>query len=334
MKRFSILFLVMIMVFGFMQVGQALEPGKLVVYTTVSDAVVSVLIKEFENETGIKVDLITAGAGELLKRVEAERENPQGDILWGAAMASITAIDSSIFSPYVSIHNDDLYEAYRNVDGLLTSYALATRCLLVNKNLIGDIEIKGYSSLLNEKLKGQIAAVDPSASSSGYGHLVNQLYVMGDGDPESGWAYVKEFVKNLDGKLLNSSSSVWKGVVDGEYTVGLTYEEVAMAAVRDGAPVEIVFVEEGVYIDPTCVAIIEGGANKENAQIFIDFLMSKQAQDMFTGLNLRGTRMDLEFSDILKDTGLIKQAEIDSMHASEMKVAWLEMFKEIFTDVE
>lgn len=334
MKRLVVFLLALTLVFSLVQSTHSENPGKLIVYTTVSDAVVSALVKEFENETGIAVELITAGAGELLKRIEAEKENPQGDILWGAAMASISAADPSLFAPYVSIHDREVYEPYRNNDGYMTSYALATRCLLVNKNLIGDIGIEGYASLLKEELKGQIAAVDPSASSSGYGHLVNQLYVMGDDDPESGWTYVTEFVKNLDGKLLNSSSSVWKGVIDGEYTVGLTYEEVAMAAVRDGAPVEIIFVEEGVYIDPTCVAMINGGYNNVNAQNFIDFLMSKQAQDMFAGLNLRGTRMDLEFSDVLKDTATIKQAKIDSKYASEMKSVWLDKFKDVFTDVE
>lgn len=141
-------------------------------------------------------------------------------------------------------------------------------------------------------------------------------------------------MKNLDGKLLNSSSSVWKGVVDGEYTVGLTYEEVSMAAVKDGAPVDIVFVEEGVYIDPTCVAIVAGSPNRTNAEKFLDFLISKEAQDLFADLNLRGTRMDLEFSNVLKDTATIKQAPIDSGHASEMKSAWLEKFKDVFTDAE
>ena len=53
------------------------------------------------------------------------------------------------------------------------------------------------------------------------------LYAKGkDGDPMSpeAWAYVDNFIKNVDGKFLNSSGAVHKGAADGEYTVGLTWK--------------------------------------------------------------------------------------------------------------
>ncbi len=35
----------------------------------------------FEAQTGIKIEIVTAGTGELLKRVEAEQSSPLGDVL-------------------------------------------------------------------------------------------------------------------------------------------------------------------------------------------------------------------------------------------------------------
>ena len=81
--------------------------------------------------------------------------------------------------------------------------------------------------LLNPALKGQIAFNDPTTSSSSFEQLVNMLYAMGDGNPENGWDYVEKLYANLDGKLLGTSSAVYKGVADGEYTVGLTFESAA-----------------------------------------------------------------------------------------------------------
>ena len=217
----------------------AFAEEKLVIYTTVSKGVVSELVPMFEKETGIKVEIVRAGVGELIKRIQSEKDNPLADVLWGSALASLQAAGEPYFEHYVSANNDAMVDRYKNVEGWVTRHSLAVRCLLVNKNLIGDIPVTGYADLLNPALKGKISHVDPSASSSGYGHLCNMLFAMGGNDLDKGWEYVDKFCANLGNKLLNSSSAVWKGVNDGEYTVGLTYEEVALQSVKSGAPVKI-----------------------------------------------------------------------------------------------
>lgn len=310
---------------------------KLVIYTTVSEATVEAVVKEFEAQHNIKVEFVTAGVGELLKRIESEKDNPLGDVIWGAALSSIQAYDQDLFVNYVSENDEFTFDEYKNTTGYYTVYALAVRCFLVNENLIGDIEVKGYQDLLQDELKGQIAMVDPSASSSGYGHLSNMLFDMGkDGDPESdeAWAYVEAFANALDGKLLNSSSGVWKGVADGEYTVGLTYEEVALQAVKDGYPTRIVFAEEGAFNEPTSLAIINGAKNLTNAKLFVDFVTSYEIQSMMSNeLNLRGARTDLDFDDAFVNTADIIMADADSAVASAKKSEWLDAFQDIWTRV-
>ncbi|MCQ4833539.1 iron ABC transporter substrate-binding protein, partial [Hungatella sp. SL.1.14] len=37
--------------------------------------------------------------------------------------------------------------------------------------------------------------------------------------------YVEDLFTNIDGKIIESSSGVYKGVADGEYLVGLSYED-------------------------------------------------------------------------------------------------------------
>jgi ABC-type glycerol-3-phosphate transport system substrate-binding protein len=56
------------------------EEKVLVVYTARSEELNKAVISEFERETGITVELVTAGTGELLKRAESEKDNPLGDI--------------------------------------------------------------------------------------------------------------------------------------------------------------------------------------------------------------------------------------------------------------
>ena len=60
------------------------EEPVLVVYTARSEALNNAVIPEFEKDTGIKVEVVVAGTGELLKRAQSEKDNPLGDIFWVA----------------------------------------------------------------------------------------------------------------------------------------------------------------------------------------------------------------------------------------------------------
>ena len=313
----------------------AFAEEKLVIYTTVSKGVVSELVPMFEKQTGIKVEIVRAGVGELIKRIQSEKDNPLADVLWGSALASLQAAGEPYFEHYVSVNNDAMVDRYKNVEGWVTRHSLAVRCLLVNKNLIGDIPVTGYADLLNPALKGKISHVDPSASSSGYGHLCNMLFAMGGNDLDKGWEYVDKFCANLGNKLLNSSSAVWKGVNDGEYTVGLTYEEVALQSVKSGAPVKIVYMKEGCFVEPNCTAIIKNAKNLENAKKFIDFLTGKEAQSMLINkLNLRSVRKDVEMGADFTATEDIPLFSADTSMSGKMKKAWLAKFKDLFIQYE
>ncbi|MDZ5016664.1 extracellular solute-binding protein, partial [Clostridium perfringens] len=185
--------------------------------------------------------------------------------------------------------------------------------LLVNKNLIGNIKIKGYKDLLNPELKGKIAASDPATSSSSFAQLTNILLAMGgDYTSDAGWNYVKSLVANLHGKVANGSGAVHKSVADGEFVVGLTYEDPSVSYVKNGGNVEVVYPEEGaVFLDPGS-AIIKGAKNMDNAKLFMDFLTSKKAQDAFgTQLTIRPLRKDAELADYMKPLKDIKLLEED-----------------------
>jgi len=289
------------------------DSGKVVVYSPNTEDIIQTIIPMFEKETGIKVEIISAGTGELLKRIESEQENPQGDVLFGGSKATVRA-KKDLFEEYVSVNDEYMLDDHKNVDGFLTPFTADGSCILVNKDLIGDIKIEGYEDLLNPELKGKIASADASNSSSAFAQLTNQLMAMGgDYESQEGWDYVEKLLENLDGKILNSSSAVHKGVADGEYVVGLTYEDPSAAYVRDGANVEIVYPKEGaVYLDAG-VAVIKDAKNMENAKKFVDFCISQEAQDAFgSQLTNRPLRDGAKVGDYMtpfEDINVIKEDE-------------------------
>jgi iron(III) transport system substrate-binding protein len=203
---------------------------------------------------------------------------------------------------------------------------------MVNTKLLGNIKMEGYQDVINPALKGKIAFADPAKSSSSFEHLVNMLYAMGKGDPEKGWTYVSDLAKNLDGKLLSGSSAVYKGVADGEYTVGLTFEEGAANYVTAKAPVRIVYMKEGVISKHDAAAIIKGAKNPENAKKFINFIAGKEVQTMIAHqLNRRSVRADVPASDSLLPLASILLIKDNEEIVNKNKRAWLEKFKDIYT---
>ena len=304
----------------------------LVVYCPHPLEFINPVVSEFEDRTGIRVQVQTGGTGELLRMAEAGEE-PKCDILWGGSLS--TALPKrKLFEPYTSVNEDMIQEDYKNEEGKMTRFTDIPSVLMVNTNLIGDIEIKGYGDLLNPELKGKIAMCDPSTSSSAYEHLINMIYAMGDGDPEQGWDYVEDFCRNLDGTLLKGSSAVYKGVAEGRFVVGLTFEEGAAHYVADSEPVKLVYMEEGVVSTPDVVCIMKGTGHAAAARAFVDFVTGKDAQTMIaTTLDRRSVRTDVGEPAYLPDKGEIHIIYCDKNVVRDNKYQWLARFSDIFNSV-
>lgn len=309
--------------------------NKLVIYSPNSEDIINTIIPMFEQETGIEVELVSAGTGELLKRIETEAGNPNGDIMFGGSKAQMLG-NGDLFEEYTSKNNDNMLEGHQNVGGFLTPYGADGSVILVNTDLIGDIEINGYEDLLNPELKGKIAAADPASSSSAFAQLTNMLLAMGgDYTSDEGWNYVEELVKNLDGKVASGSGNVHKGVADGEYTVGLTYEDPALSYVRDGAPVEVVYPEEGTVFLDAGVEIIKDAKHLDNAKAFADFITSEKAQNAFAQeLTIRSLGKDVEIADYKKPLEEINIIEEDEEYVEEHRSEIVDTYKDVFTGAQ
>lgn len=270
---------------------------KLVIYSPHSTDFIWPILQRFEEESQIEVEVISGGTGTLLERINEESKNPQADLIWGGTIALLES-NSDLFQSYYSINEKDIIKEYRNDTGVATSFTLVPSVLIVNTDLCKDIPIEGYEDLLNESLKGKIAHCIPDKSSSAYEQVINILNAMGKGNPDNGWGYMEKLMKNLDGQLLTSSSQVYESVVEGKNYVGLTYEERAIKNMLEGAPVKVVYMKEGVICRADGAAIIHNAPHVENAKKFIDFITSREAQEIVAEkLNRRPIREDVKLDE-------------------------------------
>lgn len=299
--------------------GSDENSGTLVVYSTQTAEITNYFTEQFQKETGITVEVVAGGGSEIIKRVEAEQANPLGDIVWSIGTESMDA-QKHLFQPYESPELAHFNPGFVDSEYRWTCDFVMPFVIIYNKDMISEDQLpEGWADLVNPAYKGQIAFADPMKSGSSYTQVATFISVFGKGD--EAWDFMKEFIINLDDKLLQGSTDVPKRVSDGEYMLGLTSETFANEFIRAGANIGIIYPKEGTVPYSTALGIIDGAPNAENAQKFMDYMLSQAVeQDMTNKFYKRSVR-----DDVTSPEGL---AEMESINFIDYDLSWAAQEKE------
>ncbi len=312
--------------------------GNLVLYSSANDEEYYMIVDAFQAKyPNINIQVVQGGTGELLARETAEAANPQADVQFGGLSYSHSVSYADLWEEYVSPNNENLPEAFRAANNKVTLKSLNLQVLLVNRALESDLgfEISTLDDILRPELKGRISFADPNLGSTAYKWLTTILYVKGNGNPESdeAWGFVEALIQNLDGKLANSTGTAHRSVRDGEYTVGFTSESNANAYIEEGFGniVRVVIPQEGTTAPSYGCAIIKGAKNLENAKLFIDFIISDEAQQIYAGSSFRPANTKFTNTrDYFVDINTVNLFTEDDAYVSENQQAILTRFNNLW----
>lgn len=253
--------------------------GTITVYTTMEEtqqqALIAIWNKYYPNS---KIEIQADSVGTLATRIRGDQSN-DADVVIGGLFAADGTTYHDILQPYTAIN--DAEQNYHDPHGYYTFYDVQLMSLVVNPALRDElgIEINGYADLLNPKLKGKIILAAPDASSSGWRQLQTILATMGNSfNDDKAWDYIEELMKLSFS--TTASKDVYNLVVNGEYVVGLSYESTVAALIKDGAPVENIYMEEGNTGMAGGAAIAKNAPNLVAAQAMMDLLASAEFQDV------------------------------------------------------
>ncbi|MCK5856322.1 MAG: extracellular solute-binding protein [Bacteroidales bacterium] len=253
-----------------------------VVYTSVDQVFSEPILKDFEQETGIKVKAVydaeeTKSTG-VLNRLIAEKDNPQCDVFWsGDPVRTIILQNKGITAAYHSPIADGISEVYRDKDYHWIGFSARARVLLYNKKLIDESEVpQGIFDLTNDKYRGRFGIANPLFGTTTF-HMAALFTVLGD----------EKAKQLLDSLQLNglviatSNGDIKRRVLSGEIACGLTDTDDAFEALKESDNVDLVFLDQkgiGSLIIPNTVNMINGSRNVDNAKVLIDYLLSKQTE--------------------------------------------------------
>lgn len=283
-------------VFGLMGVSTivpAEAQQQLTLYSANDNTVNTMVATAFTKATGIKVNVISSGSGLLYRRIAAEKDNPQADVIWGTS-ASLLNRNKAYFQPYAAKERDAVPAAYRDPDNLWLGTNLQIVTISQNTQAIpASHGPRRWSDLLDPQWNGKIAFADPA--NSGFSYALATYLVSQWGDDDAAWSKLGKLLANT--KVLSRSTLVFEGNGTGEYPLGISLEYAGYLWANNGAPIKVIYPSSGTVVLPEGIAIIKGAPDLAAAQAFVDFINSKPMQEqMLRATFRRPARQDIDLS--------------------------------------
>ncbi|MDR2604800.1 MAG: extracellular solute-binding protein [Desulfovibrio sp.] len=283
-----------------------------VLYSSNQPELLDMVGKGFEQATGIKVTTVRLGTGEAMKRIAAEKDNPLADIFWSGDTAVLDAAKEN-FAPYASPEAQNLPPGCIDPEKRWTASNTHLMVLMVNTKLVKPADMpESWSDILDPKWKDKVVMADPAKSGSAYSQIfgVYQLYGL-DG--------LTKLANNA--RILDSSSLVYKGTAEGEFSVGITMEYAAYRYIAGGSDaVKIVYPSDGAISAPEGAALVAGGAHAQDARAFFDYLLSKRTvSEIYRKFYRRPARTDADDVEGLPSVKTLKIVENNPAEANLMQ---------------
>ena len=268
--------------------AQKADSGEITVYTALEDEQVSDYLAKF-NETypDITVNIVRESTGIITAKLIAEKDNPQADLVWGTAASSMMVLDDmGALEPYEPEGCDRILPQFKSdkevptwvgIDAWETAFVVNTEEL--KKLGMEPEEIKSYEDLLDPRLKGQIVMSNPNSSGTGFLTVSAILQLKGK-DSEAGWDYLDQLHENI-AQYVHSGSKPAKMAASGECAVGISFGYAGISQRDKGAPVEVIFPEEGSGWDLEANALMKKEEINPAAYTFLDWAISDEAMDLY-----------------------------------------------------
>ena len=299
----------------------AAQASEVNIYSARQEKLIKPQLDAFSKETGVKVNLVTGDAKELVQRLKAEGANSPADLFFTTDAGNLHAakelgLFQKVSSPAIE---QSVPAKFRDPDGMWIGLGVRARPIFYVPGTIEPTHIKSYEDLADPRWKGQILV---RSSNHVYNQSLLASIIAHDGAQEAGtWA--KGVAANLARKPQGGDRDQLKAAAAGEGGIAIvnTYYYAGMLASSNSADkavaekLKVIWPNQagrGVHVNVSGAAMTAAAKNKAEAVKLLEYLVGDEAQRIYAEVGYEyPVKPGVAWSPVLKSLGEFKMDDLN-----------------------
>lgn len=277
---------------------------------------------------GLTANAVRASGQVLYQRIQQELGAGvnQADVFSASDVSHLVDFKTQgIIAEYTPANFDTIIPDYqiKEGEGFFTYTAFSLFVYVYNNSKVAEADApKSWKDLLDPKWKGQVTIVHPGFSGIAGPWVVSMQKLYGD-------QFLEDLAKN-DPHVVRSLFDPVKVVTAGERLVGLSNTNAPLAQIAQGNPLTIVYPEDGAMAIKLPSAVMAKSQNPNGARLFLDFLLSKEANEVFVADYWLPTQASVSPAPGSKGFNEVKLLDPTIKEISEGVAPAIETFRTVF----
>jgi iron(III) transport system substrate-binding protein len=259
-------------------------------YTSTPVKAAQYIATEFERQTGIKVELLRTGGGEVIRRFQTEAAAGRfaADVI---TMSDMSAANDMArrgrFVPFRPVGFDKVIADAKDPAGNFIAQRLTMVGILARTDKVAAADQPTtWSDLAAPKYKGMMVMADPAFTAI-------QLVVVATLSQKLGWGFYEALRRN-DIMIVQSHEQIFDTVKRGERLIAAEASDPRIYTGGEMPPNLInVIPRNGAIEVPSPTAIVKGSPHPNAARLFAQFNLTPEIQHKFTEEGHHSPRVDV-----------------------------------------
>jgi iron(III) transport system substrate-binding protein len=330
MDRFKPLFLLLITFFGSFGISLDLvsaqqgPQGRILLYTSMPMELATQFAGAFMKKMPqIKVEIYRTGSTEIERRLKGERQGTglKADILWLADVPVYYELrNQGELMRYVSPEAENILADFRDPQGYFTAGRLINMIIAVNTEVL---PLKAAPKSWKDFPDSGKNAIMGNPAYSGTSLLAVSVLVK-----NYGWQWL-ERARAKGVVVVRGNPEAARALAGKEFGISMTLDYVIFGLIKKGIPLAIVWPEDGAISLPIPIAIVKGTKNPEMSRAFVDYILSREGQELLAKQGAIPVRRDVEPPKGLPSASQIKFLSISDEWTAQNAPSILEKFDKI-----
>ncbi len=258
------------------------DDDSLTVYTGRTESLVGPLIERFQDETGIAVDVRYGDTNDLALLIGTEGDRSPADVYWGQSPGATAYLAGrDLLAPLPAATLATVAPGFEDPDGLWVGTSGRERTLVYDSSSVEESELPdSVFDLTQPQYRGRVALAPSNGS---FQDFITAMRTIAGEEVAEQW--LSDMVAN-DARTYANNNAIVEAVGRGEVDMGLVnhYYNYRFLAEDPSLPSRNHQFEDGDIgnlVIPSSVSVLASSDRQEDAQAFVDFLLTEESQAYF-----------------------------------------------------